>query len=217
MGFFSGIGSLFSSAISSVCSVLGSIGPTVMKISTTIAPYLNTIMSVISTIAQVIGLITKEDKAEVIGAAMRQAEKKPDDFDKISDYIAYLRGEVKDGKIDLEVDNTQKEIDKALGASLFIKGIEEKYGFSTSTEFWGSIGKKVSEKKLDTDDVGAMLKTASGEKVSLDELANYINNKEMSTKSKNEVSSVIESALKEAKPELSQNELIAKFNELLKK
>lgn len=150
---------------------------------------------------------------------MRKSDKKPEDFDSINDYIAYLREEIKSGKIALDEDKTdlQKNIDTALGAGLSIKAIDEKYNLQTSADFWVFSGKKFEEGKLNTDEIHSVLKTASEKNLNPDDIKNYVEDKELSSGvQKSEISSALKESLQEANPTLSQDKLTERFNNLIK-
>ena len=99
MGFWSDLGSAIGSicsAIGSVCSAIGgAIASKIGALATTIAPFLGPVAQAVVAIAQIIGIFIKDDNVEDLGEAMRKADKKPEDFDSINDYITYLRAEIK--------------------------------------------------------------------------------------------------------------------------
>lgn len=224
MGFWSGVGSFIGGVVSGIvdtcCAIGGAIVDGVRALATTIAPYLEPIVRIVTAIAQALGILDKDDNLEDLGEAMRKTDKKPEDFDSINDYIAYLREEIKSGKIALDEDKTdlQKNIDTALGAGISIKAIDEKYNLQTSAEFWEFSGKKFEEGKLNTDEIHSMLKTASEKNLNPDDIKNYVEDKELSSGvQKSEISSALKESLQEANPTLSQDKLTERFNDLIKK
>ena len=227
MGWFGDCIGSIGSAIGSVCSAIGSIcssigGPIAAGIgalASAIAPHLGPILQIVTAIAQVLGILNKDDNPEDLGEAMRKSDKKPEDFDSINDYIAHLREEIKSGKIVLDEDKTdlQKNIDTALGAGLSIKAIDEKYNLQTSPEFWVFGAKKFEEGKLNTDEIHSMLKTASDKKINPTDMANYVEDKELSSGvQKSEISSALKESLQEANPTLSKEEITEKFKALIR-
>ena len=222
MGFLDFIGDCLSGVISAVGSICSSIGGAIAAgigaLASVIAPHLGPIAQIVTAIAQVLGIFTKDDNPEDLGEAMRKSDKKPEDFDSINDYIAHLREEIKSGKIVLDEDKTdlQKNIDTALGAGLSIKAIDEKYNLQTSAEFWVFSGKKFEEGKLNENEIHSMLKTASDKKINPTDMANYVEDKELSSGvQKSEISSALKESLQEANPTLSKEEITEKFNRLI--
>ena len=98
MGFWSDLGSAIGSicsAIGSVCSAIGgAIASKIGELVTTIVSFLGPVAQAVVAIAQIIGIFIKDDNVEDLGEAMRKADKKPEDFDSINDYITYLRAEI---------------------------------------------------------------------------------------------------------------------------
>ncbi|WP_291946875.1 hypothetical protein [Campylobacter sp.] len=215
------IGSVVSGISSAVSAIGGAIAGGIGKLAGAIAPFLGTISSVLNTIGQAIGLfINKDDNVENLGAAMRQSGKKPEDFDSINTYIDYLKNEIKTGNINLNEEKTeiQKAVDTAMGSSLTIKALDEKYSLKTSAEFWKFTAKKVDEGKLDATDVDSLLKTASEKKIDINDVANYVDDKKLeSGASKSEISATIKEGFKEANPNLSDDAITEKFNKFVKK
>lgn len=219
MGFLDFVGSVCSAIGSVCCAIGGAIATGIGALANAIAPYLGPLGQIVIAIAQTLGILDKDDNLEDLGEAMRKSDKKPEDFDSINDYIAHLREEIKSGKIALDEGKTdlQKNIDTALGAGLSIKAIDEKYNLQTSAEFWVFSGKKFEEGKLDTDEIHSMLKTASDKKMNPTDMANYVEDKELSSGvQKSEVSSAIKESLQEANPTLSKEEITEKFNTLIR-
>lgn len=216
----SAIGSICSGVVSVCSSIGGAIATRIGALASAIAPYLGPIAQIVTTIAQVLGILTKDDNPEHLGEAMRKSDKKPEDFDSINDYIANLREEIKSGKIELDENKTdlQKNIDIALGAGLSIKAIDEKYNLQTSAEFWKFSAKKFEEGKLNENEIHSMLKTASDKKINPTDMANYVEDKELSSGvQKSEISSALKESLQEANMALSKEEITEKFNTLIKK
>ncbi|MCV3402847.1 hypothetical protein L8V85_02605 [Campylobacter sp. IFREMER_LSEM_CL2090] len=210
----------FASTVNSACVISGSILTLAEKFLGDKYPHLKTASIIISIIGQITGLFNKDDNVEDLGAAMRQSDKKPEDFDSINAYIDYLKSEIKAGNINLNEEKTdiQKAVDTALGSGLTIKALDEKYSLKTSAEFWNFTAKKVDEGKLDATDVNSLLKTASEKKIDVNDVANYVDDKKLeSGASKSEISAFIKESFKEANPSLSDDDVTSKFNTLVRK
>ncbi|ECK1948380.1 hypothetical protein FQV93_06730 [Campylobacter lari] len=224
MGFLSAIGGFISSCVSAIGSACKAIGGAIMdgigKLAGAILPHIGTVSDILNIIGQIVGLFNKDDNVENLGTAMRQSDKKPEDFDSINAYVDYLKSEIKAGNINLNEEKTdiQKAVDTALGSGLTIKALDEKYSLKTSAEFWNFTAKKVDEGKLDATDVNSLLKTAGEKKIDVNDVANYVDDKKLeSGASKSEISATIKESFKEANPSLSDDDIVDKFNAFIRK
>lgn len=219
MGFWSTLGSIISEGISAVGQALGKVGMLIGTLASALAPHIALICSVVSAICSVIGLFKDKHEAEDYGAAMRQAEKKPEDFDSTNDYIDYLSEEIREGRIDLDKEKSEAEkwIDRSMGSALGIMAINEKFGLESGVAFWKGIGQKFEEGKLDGKDIESILKNASQKGIDIEDIGFYVQNEEPKNGSKkSDISQSLKDSLKESKPELSEQELTQKYNELVK-
>ena len=127
----SAIGSVVSSAINVVSSVAGSIGGALASSASSFlkvaSPYLSVVLDVISVVSQLLGILNPEDDIEEMGAKAMEADKKPEDFDSNAEYIDYLRNDIELDKEKFEnATDSERVARQAVGASIVIKGIEEK-------------------------------------------------------------------------------------------
>jgi len=144
---FGAIISFVSSAISVVSSVVSTVGRGLVagatKLLEVAGKHLETIANVIETIGKILNVIASDDKIDELGAKAIQSDKKPEDFEKISDYIEHLKNEV---ELDMEKFNNAKTEDKlarkAIGATIVSKGIEAKKETSIPMEFWKEVTKQ---------------------------------------------------------------------------
>lgn len=152
---FGAIMSVVSSVVSVVSSVVSTVGKAVVtgatKLLEVAGKHLDTIVNVIETIGKILDIIAQDDKIDELGAKAIQSEKKPEDFDKISEYIEYLKNEI---ELDMDkFDNAKMEdklARKAIGATIVSKGIEEKKETSIPMEFWKEVAKQgMSSKEID--------------------------------------------------------------------
>ena len=141
MGWFSSaIGSVCSAVCSAVSSVCSSIGGAIMggsgSLAPVISPWLSVAVAVISVIAEIFTEKPKEEKPEELGMKAEQADKKPEDFDSINDYIEYLRQEIKVDAAKLENLSEEERMKyQAVGLGLYVKNIEEKQGMKLDPAF----------------------------------------------------------------------------------
>lgn len=141
MGWFSSaIGSVCSAVCSAVSSVCSSIGGAIMggigSLAPVISPWLSIAVAVISVLAEIFTEKPKEEKPEELGMKAEQADKKPEDFDSINDYIEYLRQEIKVDAAKLENLSEEERMKyQAVGLGLYVKNIEEKQGMKLDPAF----------------------------------------------------------------------------------
>ena len=141
MGWFSSaIGSVCSAVCSAVSSVCSSIGGAIMggigSLAQVISPWLSVAVAVISVLAEIFTEKPKEEKPEELGMKAEQADKKPENFDSINDYIEYLRQEIKVDAAKLENLSEEERMKyQAVGLGLYVKNIEEKQGMKLDPAF----------------------------------------------------------------------------------
>jgi len=140
MGLFSAIGSVCSAVCSAVSSICSSIGGAIMggigSLAPVISPWLSIAVAVISVLAEIFTEKPKEEKPEELGMKAEQADKKPEDFDSINDYIEYLRQEIKVDAAKLENLSKEERMKyQAVGLGLYVKNIEEKQGMKLDPAF----------------------------------------------------------------------------------
>lgn len=141
MGWFSSaIGSVCSAVCSAVSSVCSSIGGAIMggigSLAPVISPWLSIAVAVISVLAEIFTEKPKEEKPEELGMKAEQADKKPEDFDSINEYIEYLRQEIKVDAAKLENLSEEERMKyQAVGLGLYVKNIEEKQGMKLDPAF----------------------------------------------------------------------------------
>ncbi len=141
MGWFSSaIGSVCSAVCSAVSSVCSSIGGAIMggigSLAPVISPWLSVAVAVISVLAEFFTEKPKEEKPEELGMKAEQADKKPENFDSINDYIEYLRQEIKVDAAKLENLSEEERMKyQAVGLGLYVKNIEEKQGMKLDPAF----------------------------------------------------------------------------------
>lgn len=138
--FSSAIGSVCSAVCSAVSSVCSSIGGAIMggigSLAPVISPWLSVAVAVISVLAEIFTEKPKEEKPEELGMKAEQADKKPENFDSINDYIEYLRQEIKVDAAKLENLSEEERMKyQAVGLGLYVKNIEEKQGMKLDPAF----------------------------------------------------------------------------------
>lgn len=139
--------SAVSSAISVVSSVVSTVGKALVtgatKLLEVAGKNLETIANVIEIVGKVLDVIGQNENVDKLGGKAMQSEKTPEDFDKISEYIEYLKNDV---ELDIDKFNNAKVEDKfarkAIGATIISKGIEEKKDILIPIDFWKEVTKQ---------------------------------------------------------------------------
>lgn len=175
-GWFSSVCSAVGSALSSVCSAVGSlcsgIGGAVMRgVSSLVSaivpvlglePYFRAFVAIISFLAELFTDKPKEEKPEEIAMKAeqaKQADKKPEDFDSINDYLEYLRNEVQLDPAKLEKLTPEERLKYQLvGLGLYIKNIEEQQGVKLDPDFLKSIP-KLKEQGYEAADIANLMQS----------------------------------------------------------
>lgn len=137
MGLIASFCSAVCSAVSSVCSSIGgAIMGGVGSLAPVISPWLSIAVAVISVLAEIFTEKPKEEKPEELGMKAEIADKKPEDFDSINEYIEYLRQEIKVDDAKLENLSEEERMKyQAVGLGLYVKNIEEKQGMKLDPAF----------------------------------------------------------------------------------
>lgn len=146
MGFWGSVCSFVSGAVSAIGSAIGSIGGALassagnfLKVA---APWLGAVIQVIQVVSTLLGILNSEDNIEELGAKAMEADKKPEDFDSNAEYIDYLRNDIELDREKFEnATDVEKTARQAVGASIVIKGIEEKKGFEIPLTTWVAMAK----------------------------------------------------------------------------
>ncbi|WP_293832868.1 hypothetical protein [uncultured Phascolarctobacterium sp.] len=114
----------------------------VSALAPTLAPHILVFVAVVSILAELFTDKPKEEKPEEIGMKAELADKKPEDFDSISDYLEYLRNEVKLDPAKMEkLTPEERQKYQLVGLGLYIKDIEEKSGLKLDPDFVKAIPK----------------------------------------------------------------------------
>lgn len=171
---------------------------------------IETIAEIVEVIGKKIGLIEEEDTAEELGFKAQDAERKPDDFESVEEYIDYLRNEI---KIDREKFDNLKDEDKltcnAIGSTILAKGISEKKGVELSGEFLVEVAKQ----KMKGEEVNAFIDNFKKNDLKMDSMKDYLKC-ELSPEENSKVDSVFKETLKELNPNFTQSDIEAKLDEM---
>lgn len=211
--FVSGAVDVVKSAFSGASGALGKIASTVDTVLKEIAPYINPIVLAIEAVATILGILEPDDDVEELGAKATVAEKKPEDFDSIAEYIEYLKNDVTLDKEKLKnVSESTKLANKFIGANLTSKAIEEKLDASIPMEFWKEAAKQDLKAKEITNTIDSYKKN----NLDVADYGKYMNG-DMKISEKKEHSNAISEAYRELEPSMTTQEIDEKIMNLKEK
>ena len=222
----SAVGAMLSGA-SAICGALGGVvgalgstfctslaaGITALGVGDVIAVIM-AVAKVVSWIAEKLGLTTEEEQPEDLGMKAEQADKKPEDFDSIEEYIKYLREEVEIDKEKMEkLSQEERAKYAAVGSAILVQGIEEKYKMQLPAEFWCT----VYDRKMDEEQIKCLIDTFKEKGVTdMKDLDDYLNNRKIESGTpRSEISDTIIEAIKKQNPGISQEDIDAAFDKMM--
>ncbi len=222
----SAVGAMLSGA-SAICGALGGVvgalgstfctslaaGITALGVGDVIAVIM-AVAKVVSWIAEKLGLTTEDEQPEDLGMKAEQADKKPEDFDSIEEYIKYLREEVEIDKEKMEkLSQEERAKYAAVGSAILVQGIEEKYKMQLPAEFWCT----VVDRKMDEEQIKCLIDTFKEKGVTdMKDLDDYLNNRKIESGTpRSEISDTIIEAIKKQNPGISQEDIDAAFDKMM--
>ncbi len=174
MGFWSSVGSFLSGACRAACSCLSAVGSFAMSALSLPGRILGAAISGVVSFAERFMQKPREETPEELGEKAMISDKKPENFDSINDYIKHLRNDIQvDNEKMLKLTDQEKTERQAIGASIYVKQIEENFGSKLPIEFFETIGKlNMSSSEMKTyidsfkknglDDMGKMASHLKG-------------------------------------------------------
>jgi len=162
------------SILASIVKVATTIGPMVAKYAPLLlevaGKHLPQVIKTVETLSNVLNIISPNESAEELGAKVMSADKKSEGFEKINDYIDYLRKDVTVDKAALSTEKTDVMAREVIGTSLLIKGASEAIGAELTLPFI----KTVSQLGVDAKLIIEVAKAYSNNGLSLDDYEKYI-------------------------------------------
>ena len=215
-GLFEGVGNVLHSAVDALTGVVKDIGNAIEGLCQKIGGEGIMLIGLIATsilipgigIPELLGANKGEDSPEELGMKAEIADKKPEDFDSISEYIDYLNEQVslEEGASE-NLSPEEKAKYGSMGAALNIKAIEEKYNVGMSQEFLSD----VSKMKMTSEEVSQYIKEFSENGIdNMQDMSDYLKDKNTSA-DRNKVADSMIKAMSELYPECSSEELEQKL------
>ncbi|WP_220493359.1 hypothetical protein [Pseudoalteromonas sp. SR44-5] len=207
-------GSICSSACSAISSAVSSIGSAVASVATAVVSLgvelAGKVGDAIKAVAISLGILKPEEDLEELGEKAMMSDKKPEHFDSINEYIDHLRHNV---NIDKDKFGKLGEKDllarSAIGASIMLKGINEKLDSAVTPEFMAEVAKQ----ELAADQIIGTIKAYKDNDLKTDDYGLYINN-ELSIDESDKHSDALVSAYQKLEPELTIEQIEDKVMDL---
>lgn len=173
---------------------------------------INSIADIVLTISKILGINQTGDSAEELGMKVEQADKKPEDFDSIEEYITYLNNEITldDNKVE-NLSDEEKAKYATMGIGINVLAIQEKYGDVTvSPEFL----MEVSRLKMTGEQVKNYIDSFKESGIqNMQDMTDYLKGKD-TVAEKSSVSDSIINGLEKNYPGLEKEELEEKLESL---
>lgn len=207
MGLWSSVCSVVSSACSAIGSAVSRIGNSIASTATSIASLgvslAAKVTDAIRSVGVSLGIIRPEDNLEELGEKAILSEKKPEDFDSINEYINHLNNNVTFDKDKFDrLDEKELLARSSIGASITLKGINEKLDSVVTPEFMAT----VASQELETKEIVSTIKAYKENDLKLEDYALYLND-ELTLDETTKHSSALVEAYQKLEPELSIEEI----------
>ena len=143
---------LILSIISAITKAASTLGPMIVKyapiVIKTIGENLPKMIQLVEGVSLAANVLKPNDKVEDLGAKAMAADKKPEDFDQINDYIDYLRNEVDVDEVTLSQDPIDKTVRQAIGTSIALKALGNELNTDISLPFLSKVGELGIDSKV---------------------------------------------------------------------
>ncbi len=214
MGFWSGVCSFVSGACSVISSVASSIGHAVVARATAIASLgvelAGKVGEAIKAVGISLGILKPDENLEELGQKAMLSDKKPEDFDSINEYIDHLRNNVTIDKEKFEkLDDKELLARSAIGASITLKGINEKLDTVVSLEFMTEVAKQ----ELAADQIVSTIKAYKEKGLKTENYGLYLND-ELKLDESDKHTDALVSAYQKLEPELTIEQIEDKVMDL---
>lgn len=216
MGLFSSLCSFVSSACSTISSAVSNIGRGIASVATSIVSLGVSLAAKVSDaikgVGISLGIIRPEDTMEELGERAILSDKKPEDFDSINEYIDHLKNNVSFDKEKFDrLDDKELLARSSIGASITLKGINEKLNATVTPEFMAI----VASQELEVNEIIETIKVYKEKELNLDDYDLYLND-ELTLDETNKHSSALVEAYQKLEPELSLDKIEEKVMGLSK-
>jgi hypothetical protein len=211
------IGSFFAGAGAAIGSALGVAATAITGFAKTLAATMSTIsmvdifqivVSVVTWLSRKNEVLEENETTEELGAKAKQSEAKPDDFESTQAYIEHLRNNIildkeKYDKLSAE----EKLACQLVGIGIATKALSEKKGVEIPPEFLIEVGRQ----KMIGAEAEAYIDSFKTHNEHLNKFGGYLKN-ELNRAEDLQVSPILQDALKQLNPNISQSEIDKKLD-----
>ena len=206
MGLWGAVCSFVSSCVSAVSSAVEVVGKALVTGATKLLELagdkLDEVTKVIEMIGKLIDVISADDNVDDLGARALQSDKKPEDFDSITEYIEHLKNDIELDKEAFEkADKKEQMVRKAVGGTIVAKSIESKLDTSVPMDFWV----EVSKQKMQESEIMATIDTFKENKTD-NNFSDYMNGK-LDFKDEQKTGDLLVDMYKKLEPDMSIEEI----------
>lgn len=191
--------------VAAISKVATTIGPMIAKYAPilleTLGKNLPRAIQTIEGVSLVANVLRPNEHVEDLGAKAMAADKAPEDFARINDYIDYLRNEVEVDSQALSQDPLDSTIRNAIGATIALKGVGEMMGSEISLPFLKTISQLGLEPKL----ILTIVKAYAQSGLNTDDVELYLND-QLTIAQSQQHSEVLVTAFQVAEPELDRQQ-----------
>ena len=196
---------LIPSIITTITKIASSIGPMIAKyapmVIEVVGKNLPKVVNTVEAISLVADVLKPNERADELGAKAMAAEKTPEDFEQINDYIDYLRNDVIIDEENLSTDAVDVITRQAVGVAIAVKGMGQALEADVSIPFLNAI----SELDIDPKVVIALVKSYESSGLNSDDVQKYLGNS-LSIEDTHRHSNVFVNAYQTANPTMSVEE-----------
>ncbi|AYO04292.1 hypothetical protein HYO33_16390 [Vibrio parahaemolyticus] len=196
---------LIPSIITTITKIASSIGPMIAKyapmVIEVVGKNLPKVVNTVEAISLVADVLKPNERADELGAKAMAAEKTPEDFEQINDYIDYLRNDVIIDEENLSTDAVDVITRQAVGVAIAVKGMGQALEADVSIPFLNAI----SELDIDPKVVIALVKSYESSGLNSDDVQKYLGDS-LSIEDTHRHSNVFVNAYQTANPTMSVEE-----------
>ncbi|EGQ9818811.1 hypothetical protein FV768_23090 [Vibrio parahaemolyticus] len=196
---------LIPSIITTITKIASSIGPMIAKyapmVIEIVGKNLPKVVNTVEAISLVADVLKPNERADELGAKAMAAEKTPEDFEQINDYIDYLRNDVEIDEENLSTDAVDVITRQAVGVAIAVKGMGQALEADVSIPFLNAI----SELDIDPTVVIALVKSYESSGLNSDDVQKYLGDS-LSIEDTHRHSNVFVNAYQTANPTMSVEE-----------
>ncbi|WP_217542983.1 hypothetical protein [Vibrio metschnikovii] len=191
--------------ITAISKMATTVGPMIAKyapiVLETLEKNLPRVIQTIEALSLAANVLRPNEQVEELGAKAMAADKTPEDFARINDYIDYLRNEVEVDSQALSQDPLDSTIRHAIGAAIALKGVGEIVGTEISLPFL----KTISQLGLEPQLILTIVQAYAQSGLSADEVEQYLND-QLSIAQSQQHSEVLVTAYQVADPQLDRQQ-----------